>query len=104
MYTTYKDKFWVDFCACIPAEVKKNMEAGYFDFKQFVLTPPKKKEEAPSNVMYANRVDFENVFDEQEYHCGDLNREFMYKNIRFGGCTHEKPSGRSIKITWEFVD
>ena len=103
MYTTYKDKFWVDFCSCIPAEVRKNLEASPLDYKHFVLTP-KKKEEDVINVMYANRVDVENVFDEETYYLDRNKRDFMYKNIRFGGCTHEKPSGRSIKITWEFVD
>ena len=103
MCTTYKDKFWVDFCSCIPAEVRKNLEASPLDYKHFVLTP-KKKEEAVINVMYANRVDTENVFDEETYYLDRNKRDFMYKNIRFGGCTHEKPSGRSIKITWEFVD
>ncbi len=103
MYTTYKDKFWVDFCSCIPAEVRKNFEASHLDYKHFVLTP-KKKEEPIINMMYANRVDVENVFDEETYYLDRNKRDFMYKNIRFGGCTHEKPSGRSVKITWEFVD
>ena len=103
MYTTYKDKFWADFYYCIPAEVRKNLEANPLDYKHFVLTL-KKKEEAVINVMYANRVDTENVFDEETYYLDRSKRDFMYKNIRFGGCTHEKPSGRSVKITWEFVD
>lgn len=35
--------------------------------------------------MYANRVDVENVFDEETYYLDRNKRDFMYKNIRFGG-------------------
>lgn len=103
LLSTHKDKLWVDFCSLIPEEVKEKMDVDHFSFKSFVLTP-KKKEEDKVNVMYANRVDIEHV-NENEFH----NRLFqgerlLYKNIRFGGCTKERPKSRCVKITWEFLD
>ena len=105
LYITHQNKFWKDFSSLIPSEVKEKMNVDHFSFKSFVLTPKKKEDpENKVNVMYANRVDTENVFDEETYHLDRKKKEFIYKNIRFGGCTHEKPSGRCVKITWEFLE